>query len=415
MNQKKKILLLSDHPLSTSGVGTQARWLIHGLVDTGRYTFRCLGAALKHSSYETSQSGPDIIIKPIDGFGDVTLMRQLVAMERPDAVMLFTDPRFFPHIWFAEDEIHQVCPIVYWHLWDNGPAPIFNDYVYESCDLVNCINYPTYEMAKPRFPTKTNYVPHAVPPDLFKPLSAIQVDPFKRRLLGQDRMDHFTVLYVSRNAKRKMTPDILLAFKLFLDDLQKKHGHKKATIVMHADPLDPEGAPLHAVIDMLGIGSNVVFSNDRVDFNQMALLYNSCDVLVNRSSAEGFGLPVLEMKMCGKPVIALKTGGLTRQVECHETGEQFGVALEPEVKSLIGNHQVPFIYDDLVSNETVSKAYMTMYEMGHEKRVEIGRRARDHAIKNYSIDYMIETWDKTLMDTIENWQSRRKPWHHVEI
>jgi glycosyltransferase involved in cell wall biosynthesis len=147
----------------------------------------------------------------------------------------------------------------------------------------------------------------------------------------------------------------------------------------------------------------------------MALLYNSCDVLVNRSSAEGFGLPVLEMKMCGKPVIALKTGGLTRQVECHETGEQFGVALEPEVKSLIGNHQVPFIYDDLVSNETVSKAYMTMYEMGHEKRVEIGRRARDHAIKNYSIDYMIETWDKTLMDTIENWQSRRKPWHHVEI
>jgi hypothetical protein len=26
-----------------------------------------------------------------------------------------------------EDEIHQICPITYWHVWDNDPYPAFND------------------------------------------------------------------------------------------------------------------------------------------------------------------------------------------------------------------------------------------------------------------------------------------------
>ena len=98
MTQKKhKILLLSDHPLSTSGVGTQARWLINGLINTGKYTFRCLGGAMKHSDYQTVVVNDDFIVKPVDGFGDRNLLRVLLATEKPDALMLFTDPRFF--IW----------------------------------------------------------------------------------------------------------------------------------------------------------------------------------------------------------------------------------------------------------------------------------------------------------------------------
>jgi len=415
MNQKKKILLLSDHILSTSGVGTQGRWLVQGLVDTGKYTFRCLGGAMKHERYDVVSPHEDIVIRPIDGFGTVDLIRQLVAIERPDAMMLFTDPRFFNHIWHIEDEIHQVCPIVYNHLWDNPPWPEYNRYVYESCDLVNCINYPTYEMVKPRFPEKTNYIPHAVPEDLFKPASPEEAKQFRARILGTDRMDHFVMLYVSRNAKRKMTADIMVAWKMFLDELERKHGHRKATLVLHADPMDPEGTNLYAVIDMLKIMDNVIFSNDRVDFNQMSQLYNICDVLINRSSNEGFGLSVLEAKMCGKPVIALKTGGLTRQVEDHETGEQYGIALEPEVKSMVGNLLVPYIYEDFVSNETVAKAYMTMYEMGPQRRAELGAKAREHCLKNYRMDHLISEWDRTLMHTIENWRNDRKSWKHVEV
>ena len=53
--QKKKILVLSDHALSTSGVGVQTRHLIEGLLaKNDRYTFRQFGAALKHNDYDTS-------------------------------------------------------------------------------------------------------------------------------------------------------------------------------------------------------------------------------------------------------------------------------------------------------------------------------------------------------------------------
>ena len=76
--KKHKILMLSDHQLSPSGVGIQARVLIDGLVATGKYSFRCLGGAIKHSDYNVIQVNPDFIIKPVDGFGNKAIIRQLL-------------------------------------------------------------------------------------------------------------------------------------------------------------------------------------------------------------------------------------------------------------------------------------------------------------------------------------------------
>jgi glycosyltransferase involved in cell wall biosynthesis len=402
---KKTILFLSDHPLSTSGVGTQARWLITGLVETGKYSFRCFGGAIKHDNYETVVVNPDFLIKPTDGFGDRNLLRKTLAQVKPDALMLFTDPRFFVWIWEMEDEIRQVCPIVYWHLWDNPPWPEFNRPFYESTDLVNCINYPTYEMVKERFPEKTNYIPHAVPQELYQPVPKEEAEKFKSSLIGRERQDHFIAMFVSRNARRKMPGDILVSWKMFLEDLQKKHGHQKATLIMHTDPLDMEGTNLYTTVDMLGLKDSIVFSKERVGFEEMRALYGICDTVVNRSSNEGFGLPTLEAMMCGKPILVLKTGGLTRQVEDPETGEQFGIGLDPDARSLVGNHMVPYIYEDFVSHETFSNALMKMYEMGPEEREKLGHKAMLRARKEYDLGKVVSTWDKTLSETIDKWKS----------
>jgi hypothetical protein len=55
LNEKKKILVLSDHPLSPSGVGTQTKYMIEALLKTGRYQFLCLGGAMKHDDYTPFQ------------------------------------------------------------------------------------------------------------------------------------------------------------------------------------------------------------------------------------------------------------------------------------------------------------------------------------------------------------------------
>lgn len=413
--QKKTILLLSDHPLSSSGVGTQARWLIHGLISTGKYKFKCFGGAMKHEDYRTIVVNEDFIIKPTNGFGDRNMLRQVLATEKPDALMLFTDPRFFIWVWEMEDEVHQVCPIAYNHLWDNYPWPEFNRVLYESTDLINCINWPTYQMVKERFPEKTNYIPHAIPSEVYHPISEEEQMAAKKALLGPDRADHFTALFVSRNARRKMPSDILVSWQRFMEQLKQKHGHSKATLIMHTEPLDPEGPNLHHVVDMLGIRDSIFFSKNRIEFQDMNKLYNAVDTVVNRSCNEGFGLSTLEAMMCGKPIIAIKTGGLTRQVEDLETGEQFGIGMNPDASSLVGNQLVPYIYEDYVTHETLTNAFMQMYEWGPEKRKQVGLRALEHARKDYDMNNVIKAWDDSLTKLIDTWKDSHKPWEIKEI
>ena len=68
--RKKKMMFISDHPLSPSGVGTQPKYMIEALLGTGRYSFICLGGAIKHASYELQKVEPwgeDWRIFPIEG------------------------------------------------------------------------------------------------------------------------------------------------------------------------------------------------------------------------------------------------------------------------------------------------------------------------------------------------------------
>lgn len=418
MNTKRKVLLLSDHPLSTSGVGTQARWLVNGLVATNRYSFKCLGGAIRHDNYDTIavDGNPDFVIKPTNGFGTRDSLRQILAIERPDVLMIFTDPRFFIWIWEMEDEVHQIAPIAYWHLWDNGPRPDFNKVLYESTDAINCINRPTYEMLQGWFPGRTRYVPHAVPGSVYMPLSPAEAARARAMLLGQGRADHFVALWVGRNARRKMPSDIIMAWKIFLDRLEATKGHRKATLVMHTDPLDPEGANLHHVIDLAGLRGQVFFSRDRVDFGNMNAMYNAADITLNRSCNEGFGLPVLEGLMAGRPTVTIKTGGLTRQAVNHMTGEQHGIALDPEVSPLVGNQLVPYIREDYVSDATYADAIWRMHEMPAPERVALGLRAREYAAREFSIDDMVRSWDESLTDVADRWKHAPTPrWRQVTL
>lgn len=415
-HNKRKIFLLSDHPLSSSGVGTQARWIIQGLLQTGKYSFRCFGAAQKHSDYRTMVVNNDFIIVPTDGFGTPEMIRHVLVTEQPDAMLLFTDPRFFQHVWFMEDEIHQICPIVYNHIWDNFPIPTYNQYVYESCDQLNCINTVAYDIAMKFAPDRTMYIPHAVPNEVYFPLSDSERLMWKEKLLGFGKKDNFVALFVGRNARRKMVADIIHAWADFVQYMSNKQiNPNKLTLLLHTDPLDPEGPNLYAVCEQYNVQNSVIFSKDRSEFQGMNAIYNISDVNISFSSAEGFGLPILEGKMTGLPAIAIKTGGLTRQVEDHIDGYQYGVALEPEVLSCVGNQAIPFIYESLCSTKTLTNALIKMYELPVEKKVELKEKCIAHTKRDYDINNMIVNWDKTLTNTINNWRSNYKSWECITI
>jgi glycosyltransferase involved in cell wall biosynthesis len=407
---KLKILVLSDHALSTSGVGTQTRHLISGLLEKGGYRFRQFGAALKHADYRTVVVNEDFIIKPIDGFGNPEMLRIALATEKPDILFIFTDPRFFIWLFEMEDEIHQVCPIVWWHVWDNYPYPEFNDVLYQSTDLINCHSHLTYTMVKDHHPEKTNFIPHALPDDMYRRLNTDDVSKFKVQLLGKEREDHFIGIWVNRNAKRKRPNDVLESWKIFLDKLEAEHGHRKATLIMHTEPNDNEGPNLFKTSEMLEIQNNVYFSRERLDFDKMNILYNISDFCLNISYAEGFGLSTLEAMMTGTPIIASKTGGLTRQVVDHRDGTENGVALDIDTKTLVGSQSVPYIYEDYVNSENVANGILKLFNKSDEEREVLSQKVWDYAHTEFSMQKTIDLWDESLKSIHKTWRDNRQNW-----
>ena len=412
---KYKVLMLSDHALSTSGVGTQSRHLITGLLKKGVWSFRQFGAAVKHENYDVIKVTDDFIIKPIDGFGDKDMLRMALATEKPDALFLFTDPRFYYWLFEMEDEIRQVCPIVYWHVWDNTPYPEFNSPFYEATDLINCHSHHTYTQIKEHFPEKTYFVPHALPNDVFFEMNPYEISQQKQAIIGPERSDHFVLFWMNRNARRKRPGDLLHAWKMFLDELYKKEKHKKATLLMHTDPNDREGPNLFGMVEMLGIRDSVVFSTERVDFKMINTLHNISDVCINVSYAEGFGLSTLEAMQTGTPIIAPKTGGQTRQVVNAYTGEENGVALPIEMQTLVGSQTVPYIFEDLVSTKTISEAISKLYFIGPKSRKELGAQAKQYALTEFGYQKTVDLWHDSMIKTIMEFPYKKKNYTMTEL
>lgn len=409
MADKYKILTISDHPLVPSGVGLQTRYLIEGLLKTGKYQFRSFGAAIKHADYrpvKIVEYGDDWVIYPTDGYGNPVALREILDYEKPDALWFVTDPRFY--IWLfemADEVLDRGIPMMWWSIWDNLPTPQFNKLFYDTCSFVGCISKLTHGILKDlSLSHKSEYIPHAVDKNIFNIIDENKVMQEKIKILGKEKKDSFVLFYNSRNARRKKTSDAVAAFKMFADKIGDQEG-EKCFFLVHSDPHDQEGADLFEVCKMLGLkNSQISFSTEKLMFDKLSMLYNIADATICVSAEEGFGLSSLESLMCGTPVISSKTGGLQEQNIDPDTKEIFGSQLDPAAKLLVGSQQIPYIYSDHVSHEQICDALVQMNSLSRQQRKEIGKRARESVLKRYDLDIMVSQWDKALMKYIEDYK-----------
>ena len=410
MSDKKiKILTLSDHPLTPSGVGTQTKYIIEGMLRTGKYQFISFGGLIRHEDYrpiKTEEFGDDWIIIPTDGYGTQESVRAMLWSEKPDIVWFMTDPRFWGWLWQIEEEIRHNVPMVYYHVWDNYPYPTYNKPNYDSNDFIATISKVTDDIVANVSPdVDRQYVPHAVNLDIFKPLE----DDFLEQLRAdnfKENKDKFIVFWNNRNARRKMGATLILWFKDFLDRV----GHDKAVLLMHTNPRDQAGSNLEALIEDIGLNDGqVLFSREKLHPENLAAMYNMVDVTINISDAEGFGLGTLESLSCGTPIIVNMTGGLQEQVTDGE--EWFGVGLEPTSKTIVGSQEVPFIYEDRLAKEQVVEALLEMFNKTPEERKQLGLKGRQHVETNYNFENFIKTWDEIFTKVHEehgSWETRNR-------
>ena len=112
--ERKKILLLCDDIRTHSGIGTIAKEIVAHTAH--RYNYIQLGAAINHpeagkkmdvsDSLNQELNLPDTSVHIIanNGYGNPDQIRQLLKLEKPDAVFIITDPRYWVWLFQMENE-----------------------------------------------------------------------------------------------------------------------------------------------------------------------------------------------------------------------------------------------------------------------------------------------------------------------
>ena len=423
--RKIKVLTISDHPLSPSGVGTQTKYVIEALLKSGKFEVVSLGGAIKHPDHRpqrTEQYGDLWKIYPVDGYGTPDAVRSVLRTERPDILWFMTDPRFFSWLWMIEQEVRPLVPMVYYHVWDNTPYPMFNKRFYESNDKIVTISKVTDDIVRNVAPeVECEYLPHAVDASIFAPMAQDALNEFKNSFFripeGEDDKK-VTFFWNNRNARRKQTGSLLWWFKEFLDDV----GHDNARIVMHTDPRDQHGQDIIAIMEQTGLTEGqVLLSTTKIPPEKLAQMYNIADCTINISDAEGFGLATLESLSCGTPIIVNMTGGLQEQVT--DGTNWFGIGIEPSSKAVIGSQEVPYIYEDRINKDDFINALKKVYEMSPAERSKLGLAGREYTLSNYNFQAFNERWVSLMEEVHEDLGSWNHPegrknyqgWEHVEL
>lgn len=155
---KKKILLLSDDLRMNSGIATMSRELVLGTAH--KYNWVQLAGTITHPdkgkildmSEATNKllKRTDCYVKlyPVNGYGDENTLMMVMQMEKPDAIVHFTDPRYWGWLYQIERQIRTKIPLTYLNIWDDLPYPMYNRPFYESCDLLMSISKQTYNINK---------------------------------------------------------------------------------------------------------------------------------------------------------------------------------------------------------------------------------------------------------------------------
>ena len=129
MGKKRKILLMSDDLRMHSGIATQSKEFVMGTIH--HYDWVQLGGAINHPENgqiidmcgaiqdEIGIKNAYLKIYPMNGYGNSDMLRQILEIEKPDAILHFTDPRFWIWFYHMEHEIRQTIPIFYYNIWDD--------------------------------------------------------------------------------------------------------------------------------------------------------------------------------------------------------------------------------------------------------------------------------------------------------
>tara|TARA_Y100000034_G_scaffold35472_1_gene43467 strand:- start:2262 stop:3662 length:1401 start_codon:yes stop_codon:yes gene_type:complete len=449
---RKKILLMSDDLRMHSGIATVSRDIVSETLH--KYDWVQIGGAINHPDdgkiidmnksvrEELGIKDGYLKIYPVSGYGNQDILRQVLVIEKPDAILHYTDPRFWMWFYNMEHEVRTKIPIFYYNIWDDLPDPLWNENFYRSCDLLMAISKQTYGINRRMLPDyedwQITYIPHGINDKKFFKINKNNSDfrNFEKKFnLNKYK---FKVLYSNRNIRRKQPGDIVLMFKHFIDQLSEEK-RKECVLIFHTAPVDDNGTHLPEVCKNMIPNYNVIFTQHiSGPFNdtEMNYLFNSSDIYINLASNEGFGLGSCEALSVEKPIVVNVTGGLQDQCGFRKMqgngewdyytpddyvtyksnhdgsmGNQHGEWVKPVFPSNIslqGSPVTPYIFDDRCRYQDAGDALKYWYDVGKEERERCGKLGYKF-VKNKKIGMDAKEMANNFVESMETAFERWSP------
>jgi len=157
--------------------------------------------------------------------------------------------------------------------------------------------------------------------------------------------DEFKILTVARLHRYKGLNYLIEAMKTIRKEIPDVH--------LYIMGKGQEERNLKRLTDKLQLNSSITFLTKPIPNYEMPELYSECDIYVQPSIIEPYGIAVLEAMACGKPVVGTNVGGMRDTIN-----EETGFLAEP------GN------------SEEIAKYIKLLYNKDTRKKMGISARKR---------------------------------------
>lgn len=322
-----KILLFSNAPTTPSGYGVQANLMYRGLTDLGHEVYFANNFGVQGTAMPYKKS----LILPA---GQMTQARDewipnIVRTIEPDVVISLYD------LWSLTPQVWQNLEVP-WYAWpvlDSSPIDAQTHNLLMRAQkpgdrVIACSKWARDEFRAAGF--EADYIPLMVDFELFNEATNYEPDTFNVMMIGRNntvpvRKGFYEALYAFKDFSRTSPRS-----KLYLITTMDK-SERGMDILAEARRLDLEDRVVYPDQDAMKLGL--------IDRKTLSQLMADGTVLLQPSSFEGFGLPILESKAMGIPPITHRHSAME---ELAEVGGRFikhqgryGVRHSVEAQALI--------------------------------------------------------------------------------
>ncbi len=435
---KKRILVCSEAHYLSSGFSKIYKELLHGLYNSGKYEIaefatyglikdnRNKNSPWKFYANHVDEKDPRherMASNPINQFGRWRFERVLLDF-KPDICIEFRDSYMYNYQ--AQSPLRPFFHHIIMPTCDSHPQK--HEWISDLIKADSVFTYTkyAYNVIKNEGGGKVKLIDVSTPcvdADIFKP--AVNPAQNKKELGLQE--DAIFVGLVARNQKRKLIPDLMKSFRIFLDRAQKERPElaKKVFLYLHTSYPD-HGWELPYFIQEHGLSTKCLFTyschnckhvfgsffqdvkticpkckkysamfpnvSSGVEEEHLAKIFQTFDFYVQMSNCGGLEMPIMEASACGVPTSCTNYSGMEDFVEF------LGAKPIPIARTFFDMENTAYrVYPDIQVSADLMYETLSLPEPIRRRK---GFDIRKKVLANYTWDKFVAKYEKRI-DEIE--------------